>query len=160
MEDCWLAKGVERLMLPFLRLELPEIVEINLPPEGIFHGAAVVAIDKRSPGQARRVMEALWSKGWLSAARLLVVVDGDIDVKDLSRAFWRVLNSVEWRRDLVLADSSGNGGSALPFGGRLGIDATRKLPGEGFAGEWPREVAMDRKVRELVEKRWREYGFE
>ncbi|HEY6871994.1 MAG TPA: UbiD family decarboxylase [Geobacteraceae bacterium] len=159
MEDCWLAKGVERLMLPFLQLELPEIAEINLPVEGIFHGAAVVAIEKRAPGQARRVMETLWNGGWLAAARLLVVVDADLDVRNLSRTFWKVLNSVEWRRDLVIADSPGDGGGMLPFGGRLGIDATRKLVGEGLVYEWPREIAMDETVQELVGKRWREYGF-
>jgi len=154
MEDCYLAKGVERLMLPFMRLALPEIVEINLPIEGIFHGAAVVSIDKRVPGQARRVMEALWSEGWLAGSRLLVVVDADLDVHDLSRTFWKVLNNVEWRRDLVLADSPGGKG-----GGRLGIDATRKLAEELDAGEWPREIVMDAAVRDLVDKRWREYGF-
>lgn len=163
MEDCYLAKGVERLMLPFMRLELPEIAEINLPLEGIFHGAAVVSIDKRAPGQARRVMETLWSRGWLSCSRLLVVVDADLDVRDLSRTFWKVLNNVEWRRDLVIADSPGEAASQdadrLPFGGRLGIDATRKLAGEGVA-EWPREIAMDRAVQDLVKERWREYGFE
>ncbi|HTG81079.1 MAG TPA: UbiD family decarboxylase [Geobacteraceae bacterium] len=161
MEDCYLAKGVERLMLPFLRLDLPEIVEINLPLEGIFHGAAVVSIDKRQPGQARRVMEALWSGGWLSGSRLLVVVDADLDPHDLSRVYWKVLNSTEWRRDVVMYDAAGGRlaqVSSLPCGGRLGIDATRKLP-EELAAEWPREIAMDEAVRKLVEKRWREYGF-
>ncbi len=158
MEDCWLAKGVERLMLPFLRLDQPEIVEINLPLEGIFHGATMVSIDKRSPGQARRVMERLWSSGWLSSARLLVMVDDDVDVHDLSRIFWRVLNRVDWRRDLVIGDAPVSGSGGLPFGGRLGIDATRKLPGEGLAA-WPEEIAMEEAVKELVEKRWREYGF-
>ena len=146
-------------MLPFMRLALPELVEINLPVEGIFHGAAVVSIDKHVPGQARRVMEALWSGGWLAGSRLLVVVDADLDVHDLSRTFWKVLNNVEWRRDLVLADPTGGKAGALPFGGRLGIDATRKLVGELEAGEWPREIAMDEAVRDLVAKRWREYGF-
>ena len=107
MEDCYMAKAAERLMLPFTRLELPEVVEINLPLEGIFHGTAVVAIDKRHPGQGREVMAALWARGWLAGARLLVVVDGDVDVHDLSRTFWKVMNSVDWRRDLVFADVSG-----------------------------------------------------
>ena len=146
-------------MLPFLRMELPEIVDINFPLEGIFHGAAVVSIDKRVPGQARRVMEGLWSGGWLAGSRLLVVVDAGQDVHDLSRTFWKVLNNADWRRDLVMADPHGEKSSGLPFGGRLGIDATRKLAEELVASEWPREVAMDEAIRELVEKRWREYGF-
>jgi 4-hydroxy-3-polyprenylbenzoate decarboxylase len=162
MEDCHMAKAVERLMLPFTRLELPEIVEINLPLEGIFHGAAVVAIDKKSPGQGRRVMNTLWAKGWLSSARLLIVVDRDVDVHDPSHVFWKVLNSAEWTRDLVMAppeERAGRPDSGLPFGGRLGVDATRKLPGEGFTGSWPMEVEMDEATRELIGKRWQEYGF-
>ena len=106
-------------------------------------------------------MERLWTRGWLSASRLLVVVDGDVDVRDLSRVFWKVLNSTDWTRDLVISALAGDTVSSagrLPFGGRLGIDATRKLPGEGVAA-WPREVAKDAAVRELVAKRWREYGF-
>jgi 4-hydroxy-3-polyprenylbenzoate decarboxylase len=164
MEDCYMAKAVERLMLPFVRLALPEVVAINLPLEGIFHGAALIAIDKRGPGQPREVMRSLWSQGWLASARLLVIVDADLDVQDLSRTFWKVLNNVEWRRDLILADPSAEldpaSGNPVPYGGRLGIDATRKMPGEGLAGPWPRELAMDEAVMELVGKRWREYGFQ
>jgi 4-hydroxy-3-polyprenylbenzoate decarboxylase len=161
MEDCHMAKAAERLMLPFTRLELPEVVDINLPPGGIFHGAAIVSIEKRVPGQGRRVMERLWAKGWLSASRLLVMVDEDVDVRDFSRVFWKVLNSADWTRDLAVTDITGGTDGPedrLPFGGRLGIDATRKLPEEGVAA-WPREVAMDAGVRELVAGRWREYGF-
>lgn len=161
MEDCQMAKAAERLMLPFTRFELPEVVGINLPLEGIFHGAAIVSIEKRFPGHARQVMEALWDRGWLQGSRLLVLVDGDVDVHDLSRAFWKILNTVDWERDLVIAGETGGSGwpeSGTPFGGRLGIDATRKLPEEGV-DSWPREVAMDKSVRELVDRRWREYGF-
>jgi 4-hydroxy-3-polyprenylbenzoate decarboxylase len=162
MEDCYMAKAAERLMLPFTRLGLPEIMEINLPLEGIFHGAAVVSIDKRFPGHARQVMAVLWAQGWLRNARLLVLVDGDVDVQDLSHTFWKVLNSVNWTRDLVVADQSGDDGrpeSGFPYCGKLGIDATRKLPGEGTEHGWPGEVRMDETIRELVGKRWRDYGF-
>ena len=148
MEDCYMAKAAERLMLPFTRLELPEVVEINLPLEGIFHGTAVVAIDKRHPGQGREVMAALWARGWLAGARLLVVVDGDVDVHDLSRTFWKVVNSVDWQRDLVFADVSGQKNrpdSGRPYGGRLGIDATRKLPGEGMTAPGRRRSRWTRR---------------
>jgi 4-hydroxy-3-polyprenylbenzoate decarboxylase len=161
MEDCQMAKAAERIMLPFMRLALPEIVEINLPLEGIFHGAAIVSIEKRLPGQGRKVMEEIWSKGWLSGSRLLVVVDADMDVCEPSRVFWKALNCVDWQRDLVISDLPGGKertDRCLPFGGRLGIDATRKLPEEGVA-VWPEEVAMDEVVMKLVGKRWREYGF-
>ena len=161
MEDCYMAKAAERLMLPFTRFELPEVAEINLPVEGIFHGAAVVAINKRHPGQGQEVMAALWARGWLSGARLLVVVDRDVDAHDLSKTFWKVMNSVDWQRDLVVGPSGADGrpDSGFPFGGRLGIDATRKLPGERMGGVWPKEVRMDETIMELVENRWREYGF-
>ena len=161
MEDCHMSKVAERLMLPLTQLRLPEVVEMNLPLEGIFHGAAIVAITKGFPGHARKVMKTLWNEGWLRGSRLLVVVDGDVNVHDISRVFWKILNSVNWERDLVSADSPGTEetvGPQLPFGGRLGIDATRKLPGEGVAA-WPREVAMDSDIMELVTRRWREYGF-
>jgi 4-hydroxy-3-polyprenylbenzoate decarboxylase len=162
MEDCHMAKAGARLMLPFTQLDLPEVTDISLPQEGIFHRAAIVAIDKRSPGQGRDVMAALWTKGWLSGARLLIVVDRDVDVHDPSHVFWKVLNSTEWSRDLVVAPPERDNGrpvEGFPFGGRLGIDATRKLPDEGIAGNWPEEVEMDGATRELIGNRWHEYGF-
>ena len=136
------------------------MVDINLPLEGIFHGCAVVAIEKSIPGHARRVMEALWAKGWLAGSRLLVVVDGDLDIHNSSLTAWKVINNVTWRRDLVMADQEASTGSVFPFsGGRLGIDATRKVPGELLTGEWPEEISMSESVKKLVSKRWREYGF-
>ena len=162
MEDCHMAKAAERIMLSFTRRDLPEIVEINLPLEGIFHGAAIVSIDKTLPGQARNVMERIWAGGWLSGSRLLVVVDRDCDVHDLSRSFWKVLNSVEWQRDMVFAGIPGEERpekNGFPFGGKLGIDATRKLPGEGSIDPWPDEIRMNGSIRELVSSRWHDYGF-
>ena len=150
-----MAKAAERLMLPFTRLELPEIVEINLPLEGIFHGAAVVSVDKRFPGHGRRIMEALWDTGWLSGSRLLVVVDGDVDICDFSHVFWKVLNSVDWKRDLVFAGLPGAKNPqdcSFPFGGKLGIDATRKLPGEGFKRDWPPLIKMDESVKKKIDQ--------
>ncbi|HEY6839528.1 MAG TPA: UbiD family decarboxylase [Geobacteraceae bacterium] len=147
MEDCWLARATERLLLPLLRRELPEIVDINLPFEGIFHGCAVVAMAKRGPAHPRRVMERLWSGGWLRDARLLVMVDQDVDVRDLARVAWKVINNVTWSRDLVLP-------SLAADGGKLGIDGTRKRSRRG--GE---DVVMSGDITRMVDTRWREYGF-
>lgn len=161
MEDCYMAKAVERLMLPFTRLLLPEISDINLPIAGIFHGAAVVAINKQFPGHARTVMEKLWSERWLAGSRLLVVVDADIDIRDFSTTFWKTLNTVDWQRDIVVAPGRQHLHPdllPLPFGGRIGIDATRKGPDEGCPVP-PAELAMDKTVEELVTRRWKEYGF-
>jgi 4-hydroxy-3-polyprenylbenzoate decarboxylase len=151
MEDCYMAKATERLLLPMIRLELPEITDINLPLEGIFHGCAIVALDKSHPGHPREVIEALWARGWFGDARLLVVVDADLDVYDLSLIAWKVLNIVDWRRDLVV---SATGREKVPLG-RLALDATRKVNGAGES----REIARGRELSMLVDNRWREYGL-
>ena len=146
MEDCWLAKAAERLLLPLSRRDCPEIVDMVMPVEGIFHGCALVAIDKSAPGQGRRVLETLRSGGWLKRGKLLVVVDAAEQALTLSEGFWRALNAVRFPRDLVVTPD-----------GCLGVDATRKLPEEG--GEMSQGLRQDTSVSALVEKRWREYGF-
>ena len=159
MEDCFMGKAMERLMLPLLRRLLPEIVEINLPLEGIFHGAAVVSICKTRPGQGREVIQQLWERGWLASSRLLVVVDAEVDPHDLSLAGWWALNHADWQQDLVIAGEPASGRSAYgDFGGRLGIDATRKISSER-TDRPAEEVAPDRSMQDTVTRRWREYGF-
>ena len=147
MEDCYLARAAERLLLPLSRRQCPEIVDIAMPVEGIFHGCALVSIRKSRAGQGRRVLESLRSEGWLKKGKMLVVVDAADGPLTLSGGFWQALNAVDFTRDLVLT----------PGGGLLGIDATRKLPEEG--GERLEELLQDRNVSALVERRWREYGF-
>jgi 4-hydroxy-3-polyprenylbenzoate decarboxylase len=161
MEDCYLAKAMERLLLPLLRLELPELVDINQPFEWIFHHSALVSIRKEFPGQARRAITSLWGQASLRSARLLVVVDADVDVQDLSQGAWRALNNVDWERDLMFAPPEIGNPTAelLPGRGRLAIDATRKLPGEGALASWPEELTMPREIVNLVKQRWKEYGF-
>jgi 4-hydroxy-3-polyprenylbenzoate decarboxylase len=146
MEDCYLAKAAERLLLPLSRALCPEIVDISMPLEGIFHGCALVAIEKQSPGQGRRVLEALRGEGWLRKGKLLVVVDAGEPAGTLSGAFWQALNAVRFPDDLLVS------------GGLLGVDATRKLPEEGGRGF--QELRQDPAVVAQVEARWREYGFE
>lgn len=163
MEDCWLAKAAERLILPFIQLELPEIVDINLPMEWIFHNSAIVSIDKKYPGHAGEVMHALRKSAWLQRARLLLVVDADLDVRDLSLVAWKVINNMDWQRDLLpvddrLANSSPD--SSFPLSESLvNIDATRKWPEERNGRPWPSEIVKDEAVRRLVDRRWKEYGF-
>ncbi|HEX9078298.1 MAG TPA: UbiD family decarboxylase, partial [Desulfuromonadaceae bacterium] len=145
MEDCYMAKAAERLLLPLIRRELPEIADINLPLEGIFHGCAMVAIEKRNEGHPREVMEALWSRGWLAGARLLVIVDAELGVDDLSLVAWRALNAADWRRDLVLGEARDD----VPLG-RLGVDATKKLSPDGKRTE---EITRDPVMRRMVDER-------
>jgi 4-hydroxy-3-polyprenylbenzoate decarboxylase len=146
MEDCFLAKAAERLLVCFSRRQCPEIVDITLPMEGIFHGCAVVAIRKTLPGQGRRVLEALRGEGWLKKGKLLVVVDATDAAATLSGALWQALNGAQFPRDLVIEGSC------------LGVDATRKFPEEGGDPELE-ELKQDPSVSALVERRWREYGF-
>jgi 4-hydroxy-3-polyprenylbenzoate decarboxylase len=155
-ENYWLALAGSRLMLPLLQRQVPEVVDIAFPREGIYHGAALVAIRKERPGQARSVMEQLWETSWLQHARLLVLVDSDVPVDDFRQVYWRTLNQVVWGRDLVVGDL---GDPTKPAGGRLGLDATRKLPGEGACETWPEELAWPHDVQQLINRRWREYGF-
>jgi 4-hydroxy-3-polyprenylbenzoate decarboxylase len=163
MEDCWLAKAAERLIVPFIRGELPEVGDINLPMEWIFHNSAIVSINKSRPGHARELILNLRKGGWLRKARVLVIVDSDIDVQDLSLVAWKVINIVDWQRDLVIGgpdEEQANSVSALPGGGSfLGIDATRKWLEESSGREWPKEIEMDETVKRLVDARWNEYGF-
>jgi 4-hydroxy-3-polyprenylbenzoate decarboxylase len=163
MEDCWLAKAAERLIVPFIRLEFPEIADINLPIEWIFNNSAIVAINKKHPGHAREVIRKLRTGEWLRKARVLVIVDSDIDVQDLSLVAWRVVNFVDWQKDMVIGCADVEhaiAASALPGSGAfVGIDATRKGPEERSGREWPGEIGMDEAVKRLVDTRWHEYGF-
>lgn len=163
MEDCWLAKAAERLLLPFIRRELPEVADINLPLEWIFHNSAVVSVNKAFPGHGGEIIHKLRNSGWLRNSRILVIVDEDCDVKDLSRVAWRVMNFVDWQRDLTISGRKAEraaSSSMLPGSGTfLGIDATRKRSEERAGSEWPAEISMDEDMVRLVEGRWRDYGF-
>lgn len=163
MEDCYLAKATERIFLPLLKLLLPEIIDINLPLEGVFHNCAIVSIHKNYPGQARKVMHALWGLGQMMYTKMLVVVDAHVDVQDLSAVAWRVFNNIDPGRDLVITDGPLDvldHSSSLPFyGSKLGIDATKTWPEEGYKREWPPEIKMDEKIKQLVDQRWAEYGI-
>ena len=162
-EDCWMAKATERLFLPLLKQLCPEIVDLRMPLEGVFHNCVVVSIRKRFPGQARKVMNFLWGMGQMMYTKLIVVVDEEVDLRDMSMVAWRVFNNIDARRDLVLSDGPLDAldhSSPLPrYGTRLGVDATRKGPEEGHLREWPEPLKMDERVRRLVDRRWAEYGL-
>jgi 4-hydroxy-3-polyprenylbenzoate decarboxylase len=163
MEDAWIGKATERLFLPLIRLFVPEIVDINLPVHGAFHNLAVVSIRKRYPGHARKVMHGLWGLGQMMFTKYVIVVDADVDVQNLKEVLWRVGANTDPARDLEPArgpmDTLEFATAQAGFGGKLGIDATRKLPEEGFPREWPPDIAMDDDVRKLVDGRWESYGI-
>jgi len=165
MEDAWLGKATERIFLPLLQMVVPEIVDYNLPVEGGFHNLAIVSMRKSYPGQAKKVMNALWGLGhMMMLTRCLVVVDGDVDVHDVRSVAWFVLNNIDPSRDLVImpgpVDDLDHSGSYTPaLGHKLGIDATRKRADEGYTRVWPDDIVMDAQTRTLVSQRWAEYGL-
>lgn len=163
MEDCYIAKATERIFLPLIKKQLPEIVDMNLPMEGVFHNLAIVSIDKSYPGQARKIMYALWGMGQMSFTKMIVVVDKWVDVQNPREVIWRIGNNVDAKRDLVILEGPLDvleHASALPaYGGKLGIDATKKLPSEGFTRQWPDDIVMSADIVSLVQKRWPEYGI-
>ncbi|GHV96341.1 menaquinone biosynthesis decarboxylase [Spirochaetia bacterium] len=162
-EDCWMARATERLFLPLLKQLCPEIVDLAMPFEGVFHNCVIVSIEKRFPGQARKVMHFLWGMGQLMYTKCIIVVDGEVNPHHSSDVAWRAFNNVDGKRDLVLSDGPLDAldhSSPLPrFGCRIGIDATRKGPDEGHTRPWPSPLTMDAAVEELVRRRWKEYGF-
>ncbi len=163
MEDCYMAKATERIFLPFMKMIVPEIVDIELPLEGVFHNCALVSIDKRHPGQAKKVISALWGMGQMASTKFIAVFDKDIDLRDYSTVVWKLLNNVDPKRDLLLSegplDALDHSAPYQDFGGKLGIDATRKTREEGMGRDWPDEIVMSGEIKDLVTKRWKEYGF-
>jgi 4-hydroxy-3-polyprenylbenzoate decarboxylase len=163
MEDFYMGKATERIFLPLLQLVNPEVVDMHMPAEGVFHNLIIVSIKKAYPGHARKVMYALWGTGLMMLTRNIVVVDADVDVQDLSEVAWRVTGNVDARRDLVIVDGPvdvlDHASSVPAYGGKLGIDATRKLPEEGYPREWPPDILMSPEIKSLVDRRWSEYGI-
>jgi 4-hydroxy-3-polyprenylbenzoate decarboxylase len=163
MEDAWIGKATERLFLPLVRLFVPELVDMNLPVHGVFHNFCIVSINKRYPGQARKVMHGIWGVGQLMFTKYVIVVDHDVDVQNLQEVMWRVGANTDPARDLEQArgpmDHLEFATTTEHFGGKLGIDATRKLPEEGFPREWPPEITMDDEIVKLVDERWSSYGI-
>jgi len=163
MEDCYMGKATERIFLPLLKMQFPEIRDINLPMEGVFHNAAIISIKKQYPGQGKKIIHGLWGMGQMSFSKLIIVVDEDVNVQDLSTTAWKVLNNVDWRRDVIISegpvDELDHASSFPRFGGKMGIDATRKMREEGMMRDWPEEITQAKEIKELVTKRWYEYGF-
>jgi len=161
-EDAWLGKATERIFLPAIRATVPEIVDYDLPVAGAFHNCCIVSIRKAFPGHAHKVMHAIWGLGMLSLTKCIVVVDAHVDVHDYEQVLFYAGANVDPARDVVLArgplDHLDHAPEHQFIGGKLGIDATAKLPEEG-ARPWPEEIAMSEEVRALVDERWAEYGI-
>ena len=162
-EDFFMGKAIERVMLPAVQMTLPEVVDMNMPAEGIFHNLILVSMKKEFPGHPQKVMHALWGLGLLMLAKTIIVVDHFVDVQDLSEVAWRVTNNIDPANDIVFAqgpiDDLDHATPTPKFGSKMGIDATAKGRADGRAREWPPDIVMSDEVRRLVDGRWEEYGF-
>ncbi|MBT3268577.1 menaquinone biosynthesis decarboxylase [Candidatus Poribacteria bacterium] len=162
-EDYYLGKATERIFLPLLRTQLPEVVDMNLPIFGVFHNFVFVSIDKQYPWHAKKVMSAIWGTGQMMFSKIIVVVDAHVNVQDTDEVWFHVGSNVDPRRDVSFTDGPvdilDHASPMLGIGSKMGIDATKKWETEGFDREWPTEIVMTDEVREKVDKRWREYGL-
>ena len=162
-EDCYMALATERIFLPLLQFQLPEVVDMHLPMEGVFHNCVLISIKKSFPGHARKIMSSLWGMGQMMFAKFIVVVDEDVNVQNVSEVMWKVFNNVDPRRDTMIVEGPLDvldHSAPLPlFGSKMGFDATKKWPDEGHTREWPEDIAMSRDIIELVNKKWSDYGI-
>lgn len=163
MEDCYMGKAIERIFLPLIKKQLPEIVDINLPWEGCFHNLIIIKIRKSYPEQAKKVISAIWGLGQMMFSKCIVVLDEDANIQDIQEVSWRVFNNVDPKRDIVYTegpvDELDHSASRDFFGSKMGVDATRKSEAEGMQRPWPEDMVMDESIKELVSRRWKEYGF-
>ena len=163
MEDYFMGKVTERVFLPIIQMVLPEVVDINMPPEGVFHNLVIVSVKKEYPGQARKVVHGLWGLGLMTLAKTIIAVDHFVNVHDLSEVAWRVTNNLDPQRDIFFAsgpiDDLDHASPTPRFGSKVGIDVTAKGPGEGYHRGWPPDIVMSDEVKALVDRRWEEYGI-
>ena len=163
MEDAWMGKAVERIFLPAMKMTIPEIVDIHLPVEGVFHNLMLVSIKKSYPGQARKVMNAIWSLGQAMFTKCIIVVDEDCDVQDVGEVTLRVANNIDPERDIQFTlgpiDSLDHASRLPNYGSKMGIDATRKWKAEGFNRPWPAMIEMDRDTKARIDAIWSKLGL-
>ena len=147
-------KASERMFLPLMRMQLPEVRDICMPAEGVFHNLILVSIRKTYPGHARKVMHAIWGLGQAMFSKCIVVVDEDVDVQNVSEVAWKALNNIDPQRDIEFCmgpvDSLDHASRLPDYGSKMGVDATRKIAGEGFTRRWPDVIQMSPDVVERV----------
>jgi len=160
MEDYWMGYAVERIFLPLMKKQIPEVVDMHMPVEGVFHNLMIVAIRKNYPGQARKVMHAIWGLPGAMFTKCIVVVDHDTDVHNVREVAWKAFNHIDPERDIQFTlgpvDQLEHASRLPSFGSKMGVDATRKWPGEGFARLWPDEIRMDEETKRNVDAIWKD----
>lgn len=163
MEDFYLGHATERIFLPLLKLTTPEIVDYHMPAEGIFHNLVFVSIKKEFPGHAFKVMNALWGAGLMSLAKMLVIVDDWVNVRNPQEAWWVALNNIDPERDARFSmgpvDVLDHSSRAFTYGSKIGFDGTKKWPEEGFTRNWPPVIEMDAATKAKVNAIWPKLGL-
>ena len=163
MEDFYMGKAVERIFLPLMRLQLPEIRDICMPAEGVFHNLILISIRKSYPMQARKVMHAIWGLGQAMFSKCIIVVDEDVDVQNVQEVAWKALNNIDPQRDIEFVlgpvDSLDHASRMVNVGSKMGVDATRKWAAEGFTRPWPDVIKMSPEIRERVDALWKKAGL-
>jgi 4-hydroxy-3-polyprenylbenzoate decarboxylase len=159
-EDYFIGHAIERVFLPVMKMQHPEIVDVAMPAEGIFQNLMIVSIRKSYPGHARKTMNAIWSLGQAMFTKVIVVVDHDVDVQNSSEVAWKALCAIDPERDIQFVlgpvDTLDHAARRQDYGSKMGIDATRKWPEEGYAGRWPDEIRMDAATKERIDGLWRQ----
>src|SRR5579859_483529 len=163
MEDYWIGHAIERIFLPLMRKQMPEVTDMHMPAKGIFHNLMIIAIRKSYPGHARKVMNAIWGLPGAMFTKCIVVVDHDVNVQDVAEVTWKALNHIDPERDIQFTlgpvDQLEHASRLPNFGSKMGIDATRKWPSEGFIRPWPDEIVMDEATRKKVDTIWKSLGL-
>jgi 4-hydroxy-3-polyprenylbenzoate decarboxylase len=163
MEDYFLGKATERIFLPLLRTMIPDIVDYSLPTSGVFHNCAYIKIRKEYPYHARRVMHAIWGAGQMSFTKFIIVVDEHVNVHDEQDVLFHLFANCDPARDIEIVrgpvDILDHAAPVMGAGSKIGLDATAKLSSEGTVRPWPKEIEMDSATKELVSRRWKEYGI-
>ena len=163
MEDCYMGKATERIFMPLIKTQLPELMDMNLPLFGVFHNFALISIDKRYPYQAKKIMHSFWGLGQLMFSKIIIVVDKEVDVQNVEEVLFYVGSNVDPKRDVTIVegpvDVLDHASPLMGAGSKMGIDATKKWPEEGYQREWPDEIRMSDEVITLVNEKWKKYGL-
>lgn len=163
-EDFFMGHAIERIFLPVMKMQFPEIVDVSMPAEGIFQNLMIVAIRKSYPGHARKVMNAIWSLGQAMFTKVIIVVDHDVDVQNPSEVVWKALCAIDPERDIEFVlgpvDTLEHASRLQDYGSKMGVDATRKWPSEGFSRPWPDEICMDAVTKKRIDSLWKSLGLD
>ena len=155
MEDFYMGDASVRIFLPVFKMNFPELVDMTLSAEGVFHNLVFVSIRKQYPYQAFKVMHGLWGMGQMMFSKYIVVVDEDCDVHNTSEVLFRLCANTDPARDTTIiknpSDSLDHAPTEQNIGSHMGFDATRKLPGENYHRSWPELLKMTDEVRALVD---------